>query len=205
MANTQGSYALAAVSATASHPAVAVWFALGAVALAAAVVAMAWSVHAQQIRLAEFMARRQFLVIAGTGNTAQALDEAGRPGVADEELGGDARARLAPPAAIDGPDNVVTGEQARYRILPALEALFSQLKPVIRLPPWRWTLAPAKMLSLTPVDFRRDRVQVVRGVHRERDRLAKQRKRGDEQRRQDAESGEHPLKCRKSRAKSTPA
>ena len=53
-----------AVTAEASHPAVAVWFALGAAALAAVVVAMAWSVHARQIRLAELLVRRQFLVIA---------------------------------------------------------------------------------------------------------------------------------------------
>jgi hypothetical protein len=107
MAHTPGSYgdALAAVSASASHPAVAVWFALGAVALAAVVVAMAWSVHARQIQLAELLARRQFLVIAETGVQASA-----------EEIEGDARAKLAPPPAIEGPEKVVTGEQARYRV-----------------------------------------------------------------------------------------
>jgi hypothetical protein len=116
MVYSMGSYgdALAAVPATASHPAVAVWFALGAAGLAALVVAMAWSVHARQIRLAELLARRQFLVIAAT---ARALDEPS-PAVA-EELEQAARARLVPPSAIEGPDNVVTGEQARYIVRSA--------------------------------------------------------------------------------------
>ena len=114
-----GSYgdALAAVPATASHPAVAVWFALGAAGLAALVVAMAWSVHARQIRLAELLARRQFLVIAATGTAGHELDEPS-PAVA-EELEQAARARLVPPPAIEGPDNVVTGEQARYSVRSA--------------------------------------------------------------------------------------
>src|SRR5256885_15903858 len=43
----------------ASHPAVAVWFGLGAAAVAAVVVAMAWSVNARQIRLAELLGPRQ--------------------------------------------------------------------------------------------------------------------------------------------------
>jgi hypothetical protein len=116
MAYSKGSYGhvLAAVSATASHPAVAVWFALGAAGLAALVVAMAWSVHARQIRLAELLARRQFLVIAETGH---ALDDPS-PAVA-EELEQAARGRLVPPPAIEGPDNVVTGEQARYSVRSA--------------------------------------------------------------------------------------
>ena len=51
----------------ASHPAVAAWLGLGTAAVAAVVVAMAWSVNARQIRLAELMARRQFPVISGNG------------------------------------------------------------------------------------------------------------------------------------------
>ena len=119
MAHTQGSYRevlAAAVSAPASHPAVAVLFALGAAAVAAVVVAMAWSVHARQIRLAELLARRQFLVIAETGAAGHALEEAGSPGATAEELERAARPRPAQAAVIEGPDNVVTGEQARYRI-----------------------------------------------------------------------------------------
>jgi len=118
MAYTKGSYGdvLALVSAQASHPAVAVWFALGAAGLAAVVVAMAWSVHAQQIRLAELLARRQFLVIADKGATRHALDEGDPDEAVAEELEQAARARLVPPPAIEGPDNVVTGEQARYSV-----------------------------------------------------------------------------------------
>jgi hypothetical protein len=99
----------------ASHPAVAVWFALGAAALAAVVVAMAWSVHARQIRLAELLVRRQFLVIADAGAPGRALDEAdGTEGA--EELEGAARSRPSAPEAIEGPDNLVVAQQARYRV-----------------------------------------------------------------------------------------
>jgi hypothetical protein len=106
----------AGLAAGTSHPAVAVWFALGAAGLAAAVVAMAWSVQARQIRLAELLVRRQFLVIAETGAAGRALDEGAGP---ELEVEGDGRARAAPPAVIEGPDNVVTGEQARYRVRSA--------------------------------------------------------------------------------------
>lgn len=54
----------AALAANAGHPAVAALLGLGSAALAGAVVAMAWTVHARQIRLAEQLARRQFLVMA---------------------------------------------------------------------------------------------------------------------------------------------
>src|SRR5689334_20499635 len=54
----------AALAANAGHPAVAALLGLGAAALAGAVVAMAWAVHSRQIRLAEQLARRQFLVMA---------------------------------------------------------------------------------------------------------------------------------------------
>ena len=47
----------AALAAGASHPAVAAWLALGTAGLAAAVVAMAWSVNTRQIRLAEQLAK----------------------------------------------------------------------------------------------------------------------------------------------------
>jgi hypothetical protein len=109
----------------ASHPAVAVWFALGAAALAAVVVAMAWSVHARQIRLAELLVRRQFLVIADA--TGRALDEGGggAPGgrrelgggaEGAEELEGAVKTRPGSPEVIEGPDNLAVGQQARYRI-----------------------------------------------------------------------------------------
>jgi len=110
-----------AVAGQASHPAVAVWFALGAAALAAVVVAMAWSVHARQIRLAELLVRRQFPVIADAGGPGRALDEGGRGalgggGEGAEELQGAVRTRPGSPEVIEGPDNLVAGEQARYRV-----------------------------------------------------------------------------------------
>src|SRR5580698_8403376 len=112
-----------AVAGQASHPAVAVWFALGAVALA-------WSVHARQIRLAELLVRRQFPVIADAGGPGRVLDEAGREargglgglgalgGGTKEagELEGAGRTRPGQPEAIEGPDNLVAGQQARYRV-----------------------------------------------------------------------------------------
>jgi hypothetical protein len=110
-----------AVATEASHPAVAVWFALGAAALAAVVVVMAWSVHARQIRLAELLVRRQFLVIADAGGPGRALDEGGRGalgggGEGAEELQGAVRTRPGSPEVIEGPDNLVTGQQGRYRV-----------------------------------------------------------------------------------------
>jgi hypothetical protein len=142
----------------ASHPAVAAWLGLGTAAVAAVVVAMAWSVNARQIRLAELMARRQFPVISGNGaankdaaeiEDAAAKEEApgakpagagdraspaagdragpaagGRAGPAT--VGGRAgpaaaggRGSKGPPEVIEGPDEVVTGEQARFRVQSA--------------------------------------------------------------------------------------
>ena len=60
----------AALAANAGHPAVAALLGLGAAALAGAVVAMAWAVHSRQIRLAEQLARRQFLVVTDPGTPA---------------------------------------------------------------------------------------------------------------------------------------
>lgn len=134
----------AALAGNASHPAVAALLGLGAAGLAAAVVAMAWSVHARQIRLAERLARRQFLVIPDVGNPGQhgspaAGEQAGRgngtatgkgPGASANGAAPPGNGTLphtapaaapgqAPPVVIDGPDTVVTGEQARYRVRPS--------------------------------------------------------------------------------------
>ena len=88
---------LATVVAGAGHPAVAALFGVGAAGLAAGVVAMAWSVHAAQIRLAEQLARRQFIVTGETDVAARAaqnghgtLEAHGPP---DEEALGPARPR----------------------------------------------------------------------------------------------------------------
>ena len=64
---------LAAAAGT-SQPVVAALLGLGASGLAGAVVAMAWSVHARQIRLAEILARRQFIVTGEPAVPGQALN-----------------------------------------------------------------------------------------------------------------------------------
>src|ERR1700760_3167231 len=84
---------------------------LGSAGLAAGVVAMTWSVHTRQIRLAEVLARRQFMPAipapaASAEQDGAEPDEGARPGV-----NGQARA-----AVIDGPETVIAGEQARYRV-----------------------------------------------------------------------------------------
>ena len=129
----------------ASHPAVAAWLGLGTAAVAAVVVAMAWSVNARQIRLAELMARRQFPVISGNGaankDAAEIEDAAARRKRRGPAAGGRApcdrqalpprtptqrrrgrrggRGSKVPPEVIEGPDEVVTGEQARFRVQPS--------------------------------------------------------------------------------------
>jgi len=111
----------------ASHPAVAAWLGLGTAAVAAVVVAMAWSVNARQIRLAELLARRQFPVTSGNGPAkegAPQIEGTATGGTATEggaiegaaAKAGASRAKKVPPDVIDGPDEVVAGEQARYRV-----------------------------------------------------------------------------------------
>jgi len=156
----------------ASHPAVAAWLGLGTAAVAAVVVAMAWSVNARQIRLAELLVRRQFPVIGGNAAATEAAateaaaeiegaaaeEEAPRAKAAGDHPGPPAaggraspaaaggragpagaggrtgsgaaggragpggaggRAGKAPPEVIEGPDEVVAGEQARFRVQAA--------------------------------------------------------------------------------------
>jgi hypothetical protein len=105
---------LAAVAAGASHPAVAALLGLGAAGLAGLVVAMAWNVNARQIRLAEQLARRQFTVTAEAGAAGHA-DNGSSPATVPEETAA-TNGRAAPLVVIDGPETVVTGEQARYRV-----------------------------------------------------------------------------------------
>ena len=126
-----------ALSQGASHPAVAVWFAMGTAAVAAVVVAMAWSVNVRQIRLAEQLAKRQFVIAGGIagikrelegapgGEDAQTGDGPAREGVAREGVSregmareGVVRAKKVPPEVIEGPDEVTAGEQARFRVQP---------------------------------------------------------------------------------------
>jgi hypothetical protein len=111
---------LAAVTASASHPAVATLLGLGAAAVAGVIVAMAWNVHARQIRLAEQLSRRQPIVTAAAAAAGRGGD-AGGAEVAVEEMEGVAKAAApaTPPVVIEGPGTVVTGEQASYRMRPA--------------------------------------------------------------------------------------
>jgi hypothetical protein len=99
----------------ASYPVVAGLLGFGAAGLAAAVVAMAWSVHARQIQLAGQLARRQFIV---TG-PPRAPEAELAPPPAPEHINGKGGAGPAPPVVIDGPDTVLAGEQARYRVRPS--------------------------------------------------------------------------------------
>jgi len=110
---------ITAVAAGAGHPVVAGLLGLGSAGLAAGVVAMTWSVHARQIRLAEVLARRQFITTApapapGLTDPDTRPEEDVRPGEGGRPVNGHARA-----AVIDGPETVVTGEQARYRVRSA--------------------------------------------------------------------------------------
>jgi hypothetical protein len=138
---------LAAAAAGVGHPAVASLLGLGAAGLATAVVAMTWSVHARQIRLAELLARRQGIVTAETGAPGPTLNGHGDPeaavmevqealeavasqgtqrgqrtqgGQVQENQGGRGAAGARPPKlVIEGPETVVVGEQVRYRVRPS--------------------------------------------------------------------------------------
>ena len=103
---------LAAVAAGAGHPAVAGLLGLGAAGLAGAVVAMAWSVHARQIRLAEQLARRQLVVTADAAAPAGGAAASAGPVPNGRPVG----ARVPDAVVIDGPDTVIAGEQVRYRV-----------------------------------------------------------------------------------------
>jgi hypothetical protein len=118
---------LAAVAAGAGHPVVAALLGLGAAGVAGAVVAMSWNLHLRQIRLAEYLARRQVMV---AGEAAAEPARGGGPpnghgemepgqGRLDPGQGGldpSPAGRPGGPAAvvIEGPDTVVTGEPARF-------------------------------------------------------------------------------------------
>jgi hypothetical protein len=139
--------AAAAATAGASQPAIAALLGLGAAGLGGAVVAMAWSVHARQLRLAELLVRRQFILTREPAAAEQQLNghagpEAALAGVqetletvgAREAQGGQKAhgaqggnggnggrgAATARPAklVIEGPETVVVGEQVRYRVRP---------------------------------------------------------------------------------------
>jgi hypothetical protein len=68
-----------AATAGTSQPAIAALLGLGAAGLGGAVVAMAWSVHARQIRLAELLARRQFILTKEPAPQEQPVNGHGGP------------------------------------------------------------------------------------------------------------------------------
>jgi hypothetical protein len=154
---------ITAVAAGVGHPVVAGLLGLGSAGLAGGVVAMTWSVHARQIRLAEVLARRQFMPAPSVPAPAEPVEpllddgpdpaalghepaEPGRRrpagangrgpngsngrGVAGPNGRGPAGGKQTGPdeavratangharaAVIDGPETVITGEQARYRV-----------------------------------------------------------------------------------------
>ena len=82
----------------ASHPAVAVWFAMGTAAVAAVVVAMAWSVNVRQLRLAEQLAKRQFVIAGGIAGIKREIEGAA---AGDDAQTGEGPAREGP--AREGP------------------------------------------------------------------------------------------------------
>lgn len=95
------------------HPAVAALLGIAAAGLAGGIVAMAWNVHIRQIRLAELLARRQLIVTEAAG---------GAPGGGGAEAAAPKGQRVngngPPPVVIEGPETLITGEQARYRVRP---------------------------------------------------------------------------------------
>jgi hypothetical protein len=94
--------AAAAATAGTSQPAIAALLGLGATGLGGAVVAMAWSVHARQIRLAELLARRQFILTR-------------EPAAPEQPLNGHA-----------GPEAALTGVQETLEAVGAREAQAGQ-------------------------------------------------------------------------------
>jgi hypothetical protein len=128
----------------ASSPAVAALLGLGATGVGGAVVAMAWSVHVHQIRLAEQLARRQLIVTQGTAaeqappavpsHVPAVHGHGSEAAVAKAPLARDTVPKGAVPEAratngartarltIEGPETVLAGEQARYRVRPLATA-----------------------------------------------------------------------------------
>src|SRR3984885_8101359 len=92
----------AAATAGASQPAIAAVLATGAAGLVGWVVAMAWSVHARQIRLAELLVRRQFILTR-------------EPAAPEQPLNGHA-----------GPEAALTGVQETLEAVGAREAQAGQ-------------------------------------------------------------------------------
>jgi hypothetical protein len=107
----------AAAAAQAGHPAVAALLGLGTAGVAGVVVAMAWGVHVRQIRFAEQLTHRQLIVTGEADPPAAAAERGSGPQPAAE--GTERVNGTAAPVIIDGPETVIAGEQARYRVRPS--------------------------------------------------------------------------------------
>ncbi|HEY0933853.1 MAG TPA: hypothetical protein VGD91_08930 [Trebonia sp.] len=126
-------------AADAGQTVVAAIIGLGAAGVAGGVIAMAWSLHLHEMQLAGRLARREAdgpAEAAGNVMPVPVMNSRGRPREADAAAaaadgyggahppGGTGSgtqrtaeaARPAAPPAIEGPDSVVIGEQARYRV-----------------------------------------------------------------------------------------
>jgi hypothetical protein len=121
-------------AADAGQSVVAAILGLAAAGVAGGVIAMAWSLHVQQMQLAGRLARSepsdpahdaiQGHAVNGNGGPATPANGNGAPrphgatarAAPAGQAGQAARPRPAPPSAIEGPDSVVIGEQARYRV-----------------------------------------------------------------------------------------
>jgi hypothetical protein len=120
------------VAADAGQTVVAAIMGLGAAGVAGGVIFMAWSLHLHQIQLVGRFARREasepvepaddvMPVHAMNGNGIGGPNVAGGNGGPYPPVGSGAprvaeAPRPVPPSAIEGPDSMVIGEQARYRV-----------------------------------------------------------------------------------------
>jgi hypothetical protein len=91
---------------------------LGAAGVAGGVIAMAWSLHVHQLHLAARFARRE---ATGPADSTLPVPAMNGNGHATSAAGADGNGAARPPgpppsSAIEGPDSVVIGEQARYRV-----------------------------------------------------------------------------------------
>lgn len=82
---------------------------LAAAGVAGGIVAMAWSLHLHQLQLAGRLARRE-------ASEPDEPDEPAGGALPAHAMNGNGNGSGGPPSAIEGPDSVIIGEQARYRV-----------------------------------------------------------------------------------------
>lgn len=113
-------------AADAGQTVVAAILGLAAAGVAGGVVAMAWSLHLHQLQLAARLVRREASEPADAADSVlpvHAMNGTGTgtggpypPGGSGAPGPAEAPAPRAVPTAIEGPDSVIIGEQARYRV-----------------------------------------------------------------------------------------